>query len=340
MNALGERRGPYLDFRTLLNMETAPNRKFTLGAGIKKCPPEGQGVHHWCYYAYNTLRERGASHEEAKAYCEHHATRPLKSGDVPNTIAAADIRLRVPHLDYSPESLKQMATKLGYFNVEEMKRLSPLNPDKETPATVLRHLFRPGERVLLFDDCASQGYMVWECPPTEDHYNEKLFARHLRPRLGRGAWFLANPVTGDWLDLPRLAGEKNPRGRSRRSVENLTAYRYCVVESDKAPPDLWLRLLAQLPLPIAAITTSGGKSIHALIVTNAFDLESWKQVADEIARILVPLGADPATLRTPAQLTRIPGFFRAEKLGWQELLYLNPHPTGKPICSMEERRSR
>jgi hypothetical protein len=331
---------PLVRFADALAAAEARQSSASSYPGIKRCPPEGQGVHHWCYYAYNTMREQGASHEEAKAYCEHHATRPLKSGDVPNSIAAKDIRLRGPQLDYRPEVLERLGSKLSHFGVEEMKRLSPLDPDTETPATVLRHLYRPGEKVLLFNEFASQGHMVWECPPTQAHCDEKLFAYHVRPAFGRGAWFVANPVTGDWIELPRLVSENNPRGRTRRSVENLTAYRYCVVESDKAPPDLWLRLLAQLPLPIAAITTSGGKSIHALFVANAVDLEGWRQVADEIARIVVPLGADPATLRTPAQLTRAPGFFRAEKGRWQELLYLNPNPTSKPICSMNERTNK
>jgi hypothetical protein len=56
-----------------------------------------------------------------------------------------------------------------------------------------------------------------------------------------------------------------------------------------------------------------------------------------IATLVIPLGADPATLNTPAQLTRMPGFYRATKKKWQELLYLNPASDSTPIINKPER---
>lgn len=306
-------------------------------AGIKECPASGQGVHHWCFYAYNTLRERGVEHDDAVAYCDSHATRPLTRGDIPNAAAATKLVLRKPRGHYNAGLLQRVAAKIVGFGPEEMKRKSPLDPDRQTPAAVLRHLYRPGEKVLLFDKCESQGQIVWKAPAAQESYDADVFDRFLKPARGEGAWLLANAITGNYVKVPRLVSKHNPEGLTRRAVEALAACRYCVVESDAAPEDLWLRALAQLPLPIAAVTSSGGKSIHALIDTGASNLDEWHEAADMIAAIVIPLGADPATLNTPAQLTRMPGFYRASKKKWQNLLYLNPEPDSVPIIERQER---
>jgi hypothetical protein len=50
---------------------------------------------------------------------------------------------------------------------------------------------------------------------------------------------------------------------------NVTAYRFALIECDQIPRPLQLSLLARLPLPIAAILTSGGRSLHAWVKVNA-----------------------------------------------------------------------
>ena len=39
-------------------------------------------------------------------------------------------------------------------------------------------------------------------------------------------------------------------------------------------PELWLKILVQLPIPIVAIYSSGKKSVHALIKVDARDKRS------------------------------------------------------------------
>jgi hypothetical protein len=51
------------------------------------------------------------------------------------------------------------------------------------------------------------------------------------------------PVDGQRYHNPR-AGHK-----SQRSQESVTAWRYAVLESDAIEPEIWLRILVQLPLP-------------------------------------------------------------------------------------------
>jgi hypothetical protein len=317
--------------------EEVCNHRDTVFTGIKRCPDAGDGVHQWCFYAYNTLRERGVTHEEAVQYCVAHASRTLTAGDIPRGPTGSGLVARKPRVAYREALLKQVAAKANSFGVAEIKRRSPLDPAAQTPATFLRHLFRPGEKVLIFYKCNSQGQIVWTCPPEAASYDPLMLDPCLKPTSGEGAWMLANAVTGEWACLTRLISKYNPSGRTRRAVETLSSCRYCVVESDAAPEDLWIKALVQIPLPIVAVTSSAGKSIHALINTGAQSLEDWRRAAEAIADIVIPLGADPATLNTPAQLTRIPGFYRASKNRWQDLLYLNPAADNTPIISQAER---
>ena len=106
-----------------------------------------------------------------------------------------------------------------------------------------------------------------------------------------------------------------------------------VLESDKADPAHWLAALAQLPLPIAAITTSGGKSSHALVKIEAKSEAEWDRIVAGIAPALVTLGTDPGAL-TAVRLTRLPCCRREENGQWQRLHYLNPVPTLSPIADL------
>jgi hypothetical protein len=120
---------------------------------------------------------------------------------------------------------------------------------------------------------------------------------------------------------------------SRRSKEAITSWRYLVLECDheekhQGVNSLWLSALIQLPLKIAAIYTSGGKSIHALVRLDASSKEEWDAMRDKIKPILVPIGADPSAM-TAVRLSRLPQTKRGESL--QKLLYLNPSPNAEPI---------
>jgi hypothetical protein len=118
---------------------------------------------------------------------------------------------------------------------------------------------------------------------------------------------------------------------SRRSEEAVTAWRYAVLESDKAEPEDWLRCLVQLPLRIACICESGGRSIHALVRIDADSKRDWDTKIALVKPALVTLGADPGAL-TAMRLTRLPQSMRGTRR--QQLLFLNPQPSGVPIFSM------
>ena len=112
----------------------------------------------------------------------------------------------------------------------------------------------------------------------------------------------------------------------------MTSWRYLVLENDEADQKEWLACLVQLPLKIVAIYTSGGKSIHALVRLDAVSKQDWDLQRDQMRPIVVTLGADNGSL-TAVRLSRLPATMRGDKQ--QELLYLNPKATAKPIYSHE-----
>lgn len=306
---------------------------------IQPCPQPGAGVHSWCWHAYQTMRDRGYSHAESAQYCRDNATRKLASGDIPNERGTGGGKrsfVFVPKPVYVPSKLEQVARRMDGFGVDEFFRKSPLRPDVRTPASFLRELYHPSEKVIVFDTFVSQGQAVWQCPGNHP-YNAGELDTFVRPIPGNGAWFLCNPVTGDTIEVERCISDNNPRGKSRRVEECLTAFRFLVLESDQAPGNLWLSALAQIPLLIVAVYSSGGKSIHALVRVDAENGKHWREIKAKIAPHLVTLGADDCAM-TAVRLTRLPQCFRAETQRWQELFYLNPKADGTPICEQMDRK--
>jgi hypothetical protein len=139
-------------------------------------------------------------------------------------------------------------------------------------------------------------------------------------RFQAGIWFLCNPVDGQWHPNPRQNDEP-----SCRSEESLIAFRYIVLESDIAPSDLWVAFVVQVPARIAAIYTSGSRSIHTLIQIDAKSKAEWDAIAGQWKRPLKVLGGDAGCL-SAVRLSRLPGCARPEKNGFQRLLYLAPNP--------------
>jgi hypothetical protein len=131
-----------------------------------------------------------------------------------------------------------------------------------------------------------------------------------------GAWLRMNPVDG----------------RGVADV-NVTAFRFALLESDKLPVELQLALFARLPLPIAAVLGSGGRSLHAWVKVDARDADEYRATVGEMLAILARCGVDGKN-KNPSRLSRLPGARREIGKagdGIQRLLYLNPKPEGKCI---------
>lgn len=109
-----------------------------------------------------------------------------------------------------------------------------------------------------------------------------------------GAWIRFNPLDGK--------GVKN---------DNVTDFRYALVESDNMDLGKQYALFKELELPIATLTHSGHKSLHAIVKVDAKDYQEYRKRVDYIYQVCKKNGLDIDTQnRNPSRLSRMPGVTR------------------------------
>ena len=262
-----------------------------------------------------------------------------------------------------PQSEEEKRPKLDEYAVWEFTRGTPdvdeawlarrSKVDVSTCDTVgfLRELYRDDERVLIFTDEHSQGnFVAWRKGDELDgqpavvetfRLGQERAAKTVRSALPtgslKGVWFLTNPVSCEWKINPRAKNRENesePKW-SRRSAESITSWRFFVLESDDLPAALWLQVLVNLQLPICAIYTSGGRSIHALVCVEVSSKAEWDATRNVLRKLVCPLGADPGAM-SAVRLSRLPGCLRGKNM--QRLWYLNSTPGHEAIRLLSPRR--
>lgn len=230
---------------------------------------------------------------------------------------------------------------------------SPVDPLSTSSDGFLRALYQPGEKVVIADVFKSQGnwmwshdqgfepsrrdFQAWDANDPKHEAAPPLRGGPEFPHRGPvGIWYLCNPVDGQFRIIPKEEDQHGRQCWSRRFEACVTDWRYIVFESDEADPREWMGAIVQLPLRIAAIYTSAGKSVHVLVRIDAetkAQFDEWRATAK---RTMIPLGADPGCM-SAVRLTRLPGCWREgkEEKGtgkvvpfprpqMQKLLYLNP----------------
>jgi RecA-family ATPase len=132
-----------------------------------------------------------------------------------------------------------------------------------------------------------------------------------RPEVG--AWIRFNPLDGK--------GCKN---------ENVTDYRYALVESDDMEIDKQNAIIRELELPVACLVHSGGKSLHAIVKIEASNYEEYRKRVDYLYDVCKKNGLKvDSQNRNPSRLSRMPGVMRNDhkqflvdtnigKESWQE----------------------
>jgi len=128
-----------------------------------------------------------------------------------------------------------------------------------------------------------------------DRYNGDLSQALGDYKEEAGAWVRFNPLDG--------AGIRD---------ENVTDYRYALIECDNMELNRQYTLIKQLELPVAVLVHSGKKSLHAIVHVDADSLKEYKSRVDYIYKVCE---ANGLTLdkqnRNPSRLSRFPGFMRA-----------------------------
>lgn len=113
-------------------------------------------------------------------------------------------------------------------------------------------------------------------------------------RKEAGAWIRFNPLDGN--------GCKN---------ENVTEYRYALVESDDMDLNKQNALIRELELPVACLVHSGKKSIHAIVKIEACDYQEYRRRVDYLYKVCQKNGLNIDTQnRNPSRLSRMPGVIR------------------------------
>ena len=111
-----------------------------------------------------------------------------------------------------------------------------------------------------------------------------------------GAWIRFNPLDG--------SGVKN---------NNVTEYRYALVECDNMELGRQIAMMKELHLPIAVMVYSGGKSIHSIVKIEASSYQEYKSKVDYLYQICEKNGLSlDKQNKNPSRLSRLPGVYRGD----------------------------
>lgn len=114
-----------------------------------------------------------------------------------------------------------------------------------------------------------------------------------------------NPEAGAWIRFNPLDGKgiKN---------ENVTDYRYALVESDTMDIDRQNAVIRELELPVACLVHSGKKSLHAIVRIDAGSYDEYRKRVDYLYAVCQKNGMElDRQNRNPSRLSRMPGVTRA-----------------------------
>ena len=116
-----------------------------------------------------------------------------------------------------------------------------------------------------------------------------------------GDW---KPQAGAWI-CPNALDGKGTEGK------NVTGFRYALVESDETPPKEQIALYRKLQLPIAALVSSGKRSVHAIVRVDAQNAAEHRKRVNFLYDFLAARGlkVDPQN-KNPNRLSRMPGIPR------------------------------
>lgn len=111
-----------------------------------------------------------------------------------------------------------------------------------------------------------------------------------------GAWIRFNPLDGN--------GVRN---------ENVSDYRYALVESDNMEIEKQNAIFREMELPIACLVHSGKKSLHAIVKIDAADYSEYRKRVDYLYDVCQKNGVNVDTQnRNPSRLSRMPGCMRGD----------------------------
>lgn len=186
-------------------------------------------------------------------------------------------------------------------------------PDKWNPCAQLREyltaLFEPDEHVAYCTDLFERdGKYI----PTRGTYHKTVseILSSLKKNSKTGfeeAVGTPNEKCGAWIVI-------NPVDGNGRKDENVTDFRYALVECDSKPVDEQVAIYKKLELPCVCIVHSGGKSAHAIVRVNAPTIEEYRKRVNFLYEVCANNGLPvDKQNRNPSRYSRMPGVMRDGK---------------------------
>ncbi|MEG2608962.1 MAG: AAA family ATPase [Lachnospiraceae bacterium] len=115
-----------------------------------------------------------------------------------------------------------------------------------------------------------------------------------------------NPKAGAWIRFNPVDG----KGKSVTN-ENVTEFRYALVESDDTEIEQQNAIIRELELPVACLVHSGNKSLHAIVHVDAINRDEYRKRVDYLYDICKKNGLKvDGQNRNPSRLSRMPGIMR------------------------------
>lgn len=205
---------------------------------------------------------------------------------------------------------------LGWVEPDPVEEVAEINPYEQI-VSYLDALFEPDDHVSIVMKSFKDEDGKFKPSGRGSTFNVKALLKDLIKHkddicaaLGdydpqAGAWVRFNPMDGK--------GVKN---------NNVTAYKYALVESDSVPIEMQNALIREMKLPVAVLVSSGGKSLHAIVKIDALTHESYKKKVEMLYAVCNKYGLKvDRQNKNPSRLSRLPGIRRGDK--WQQIIDTN-----------------
>lgn len=244
--------------------------------------------------------------------------RSFNGSDTPVT-AGTIVHMAIEH-GYRPHRSDPNAQPLGWedeisadyvvTSPEQTTALPIKEPENWNPteqiSRYLETLFEAGDNVGYVTECWQNNDGKYL--PTAgcwDRTAGQLLADLQKYKGDFGAVFGdTNPECGAWIRF-------NPLDGKGAKNENVTDYRYALVESDAIPVEQQNGIMHDLQLPIAALVYSGGKSLHAIVRVDAGTYDEYRKRVDFLYSVCDKNGLKvDRQNRNPSRLSRMPGVIR------------------------------
>ena len=269
---------------------------------------EGYSVTDWDLWSRSDRRYHNGECEK-KWESFNGSSSPVTAGTIIQMAKDKGMTFSQPkELDWNDE----INFEIGY-NGEGLKFSEPDNwdPVKEI-ITYLETLFEASENV---------GYVTESYEKTEDGTTKYLPTKGACDRTAGELIELLNicdgdigAVFGDYNDKAGAWIRFNPLDGKGVKNENVTDFRYALVESDSMALEEQNALIRELELPVAVMVYTGGKSIHAIVKVDAPNYDEYRKRVDYLYSVCKKNGLQiDKQCRNPSRLSRMPGVMRNGK---------------------------